>query len=137
MSFSGLKTAVRLLISKLEPLNNQIINDVAASFQYTVGEILSVKTLNSIKIYEEFMGFELPSKTFVISGGVAANRYLGNILQQQAAKLGYEFIAPPPKLCTDNAAMIAYAGLERLQHNLVSSLDFCPRARWTLEEMSS
>jgi N6-L-threonylcarbamoyladenine synthase len=137
MSFSGLKTAVRLLISKLEPLNNQIINDVAASFQYTVGEVLSVKTLNSIKIYEEFMGFKLPSKTFVISGGVAANRYLGNILQQQAGKLGYEFIAPPPKLCTDNAAMIAYAGLERLQNSLTSPLDFCPKARWSLEEMSS
>lgn len=136
MSFSGLKTAVRLLISKLEPLNNQIINDVAASFQYTVGEILSVKTLNAIRMYEEFMGSRLLSKSFVISGGVAANHYLRAILQRQVNNLGYKFIAPPPKLCTDNAAMIAYAGLERLQHNLTSSLDFCPRAKWSLEEMS-
>ena len=136
MSFSGLKTATRLLISKLEPLNKQIINDVAASFQYTVGEILATKTLNSIRIYEEFMGAKLPSsKNFVISGGVAANNYIGATLKEKVSELGYSFIAPPSKLCTDNAAMIAYAGLERLQNNLISPLNFCPRAKWSLEEV--
>lgn len=134
MSFSGLKTAVRLLISKLGPLNDQIINDVSASFQYTVGEILATKTLHGIRMYEEFMGAKLPSKSFVISGGVAANHYLGTILQNRVRSHGYEFMSPPPKLCTDNAAMIAYAGLERLQNNLISPLGFCPKAKWSLEE---
>ncbi|KAJ6644846.1 tRNA N6-adenosine threonylcarbamoyltransferase [Pseudolycoriella hygida] len=136
MSFSGLKTAMRLLIMKLPCLGDQEINDLAASFQYVIGEILSIKMQNSIIMYETFMReVQLKLKTFVISGGVAANNYLQTTLQQQAAKLGYEFVVPPGKLCTDNAAMIAYAGLERLQNNYLSPLNFCPRARWSLEEL--
>ncbi|MCC8416898.1 MAG: tRNA (adenosine(37)-N6)-threonylcarbamoyltransferase complex transferase subunit TsaD [Rickettsia endosymbiont of Gnoriste bilineata] len=136
MSFSGLKTAVRILISKLQPIGEQEINDIAASFQYVVGEILSVKMLNSFKMYEEFISKSaLPKKTCVLAGGVAANGYLKTILKHQAEKQGYVLLVPPAHLCTDNAAMIAYAGLERLQNNLTNSLDFCPRAKWSLEDL--
>ncbi|WP_425361208.1 tRNA (adenosine(37)-N6)-threonylcarbamoyltransferase complex transferase subunit TsaD [Candidatus Tisiphia endosymbiont of Stenodema calcarata] len=136
MSFSGLKTAVRILISKLEPIGDQEINDIAASFQYVVGEILSVKMLNSFRMYEEFIGKSLlPQKTCVLAGGVAANDYLRSILKYQAATQGYALLLPPAHLCTDNAAMIAYAGLERLQNNLTNRLDFCPRAKWSLEDL--
>lgn len=136
MSFSGLKTAVRLLITSLESLTSQDIYDIAASFQHTVGEVLATKTLKAIKMYEEFLGSCLfGEKKIVVAGGVASNQYLRKILQLKAAGQGYEFIAPPMKLCTDNAAMIAYAGLERLEAGLVNNLDFCPRARWSLEEI--
>ncbi len=136
MSFSGLKTAVRILISKLLPIGEKEINDIAASFQYVVGEILVAKMHNSALMYQTFMQeFTLKQKTFVIAGGVAANHYLRTILKAQAEKLGYQFIVPPPQLCTDNAAMIAFAGLERMKNNLSSPLNFCPKARWSLEEL--
>ncbi|XVN42970.1 MAG: tRNA (adenosine(37)-N6)-threonylcarbamoyltransferase complex transferase subunit TsaD [Candidatus Rickettsia vulgarisii] len=134
MSFSGLKTAVQLLIEKLEHIGDQEIGNIAASFQYIVGKILSVKICNSISMYERFINEHdrLKQKTFVMAGGVAANNYLRTILKEQVKNLGYEFVAPPTKLCTDNAAMIAYAGLERLQNNLTSPLNFCPKAKWSL-----
>lgn len=135
MSFSGLKTAVRLLISKLV-ISEKEINDIAASFQYVVGEILSKKMTNAFKMYEELISDKaLESKTIVIAGGVAANQYLKDKLTTQASSYGYELVAPPINLCTDNAAMIAYAGLERLENNLINSNNFCPRARWSLEEL--
>lgn len=136
MSFSGLKTAVKLLITGLGSLTDQNIYDVAASFQCSVGMVLAKKLLVAIKMYEIFLAGNLSGqKNLVIAGGVAANQYLRDILQAQAATQGYVLTAPPPSLCTDNAAMIAYVGLERLASGLVSSLDFCPRARWSLEEI--
>jgi N6-L-threonylcarbamoyladenine synthase len=136
MSFSGLKTAVRSLVIKLtdnsaRSLEEQEINDISASFQYSVGEVLSHKIGKAISLYEKLAN----KATFVISGGVAANNYLRSILSDKAASLGYNFIAPPIKLCTDNAAMIAYAGLERLEAGLVSPLNFCPRSCWSLEDI--
>jgi N6-L-threonylcarbamoyladenine synthase len=139
MSFSGLKTAVRSLIIKLthnidnsiRPLDEQEINDISASFQYSIGEVLSNKMGKAINIYERLAD----EATFVISGGVAANHYLRTILGDKAASLGYNFIAPPTNLCTDNAAMVAYAGVERLEAGLLSPLNFCPRASWSLEDI--
>ncbi len=173
MSFSGLKTAVRSLIIKLKKIGETEINDIAASFQYTIGEILTIKTLEAIKVYEKiiaeyslysndlsnwnikqgvsersldklgeyvnspkFYGADLEEqKSIVIAGGVAANGYLRTLLTKQLAEYGYQLIAPPTQLCTDNAAMIAYAGLERFNNNLFSPLNFCPRARWSLEDL--
>ncbi|WP_422229258.1 tRNA (adenosine(37)-N6)-threonylcarbamoyltransferase complex transferase subunit TsaD [Rickettsia endosymbiont of Halotydeus destructor] len=174
MSFSGLKTAVRTLIIKLKNISDLEINNIAASFQYTIGEILTIKTLEAIKVYEKIiaedsysndllnlnvkqgvnerslylLGEHLNSpqscganlekhKNIVIAGGVAANGYLRQLLTEQLAKYDYELIAPPIKLCTDNAAMIAYAGLERFNNNLFSPVNFCPRARWSLEELEN
>ncbi len=134
MSFSGLKTSVSLLIAKIgNNIQNQEINDVCASFQYTIGEILSIKMLRAIELYEQSVNN--CQKSVVIAGGVAANLYLRNKLNDIASKCGYKLISPPLKLCTDNAAMIAYAGLERLNRGLTSTLDFSPRARWSLEEI--
>lgn len=133
MSFSGLKTAVRTLIMNLQEINDDIINDIAASFQFTIGEILSSKILEAIKCYEQIIN--VSSKNIVIAGGVAANRYLQQILSKCAAIHGYELTCPPVNLCTDNAAMIAYVGLERYNSRLFNSLNFCPRAKWSLEEI--
>lgn len=129
MSFSGLKTAVKLLINKLGKIDSKCENDIAASFQYTIGEILNKKSISAIKMYEK----RYNNKVFVISGGVAANQYLRNVIREAIAHLGYQLIAPPIKFCTDNAAMIAYAGVERLQNGWTNTLDFCPKARWSLD----
>jgi N6-L-threonylcarbamoyladenine synthase len=70
----------------------------------------------------------------VVAGGVAANAYLRARLETVAAENGAQLIAPPPRLCTDNGAMIAWAGVERLRAGLTDSLDFAPRPRWPLED---
>ncbi|HJD56330.1 MAG TPA: tRNA (adenosine(37)-N6)-threonylcarbamoyltransferase complex transferase subunit TsaD [Rickettsia endosymbiont of Pyrocoelia pectoralis] len=133
MSFSGLKTAVRTLIMNLQEINDTVINDISASFQFTIGEILSSKILNAIKSYEQII--DNRNKNIVIAGGVAANKYLQEILSNCTTAHGYKLIYPPTRLCTDNAAMIAYVGLERYNSGLFTPLNFCPKARWSLEEI--
>lgn len=133
MSFSGLKTAVRLLISKIGKLSEQDTYDIAASFQYTAAEILSIKSLKAIEAYEVLS--PKPLYNLVVAGGVASNQYIRRKIQQKVSEKSYNLIAPPIKLCTDNAAMIAYAGLERFEANLINDLNFCPKARWGLEEI--
>ena len=72
----------------------------------------------------------------MVAGGVAANAHLRAVLAALAAEENFRFVAPPPDLCTDNAAMIAWAGIERLQQNLTDTLDFAPRPRWPLEDLA-
>ena len=72
-------------------------------------------------------------RTLVVAGGVAANQALRARLAAVASRAGFACIAPPPKLCTDNGAMIAWAGLERLKLGLADALDFAPRPRWPLD----
>lgn len=134
MSFSGLKTAVRQLVERQDALTEKVVADICAAFQYTVGEILAVKLTYAIEMFLSYAG---DHHSFVIAGGVAANLYLRERLETIAVEKGFELIAPPVALCTDNAAMIAHAGLERLQLGLVDDLGFCPRARWSLEELRS
>lgn len=131
MSFSGLKTSVNQLIKSIGELDNSHINDIAASFQYTIAQVLSTKTLRATEIFAEISN----AKNIVIAGGVAANQYLKEYISAKISVLGYSLITPPISLCTDNAAMIAYAGVERYSAKLFNSLDFCPRARWSLEEI--
>jgi N6-L-threonylcarbamoyladenine synthase len=131
MSFSGLKTAVRLEIEKLGEIHQQDIADVAASFQQVVAEIICKKTKYAIDQYEELY----QGKTIVVSGGVAANLVLRKSMQELSASCGYNFVAPPIKLCTDNAVMIAFAGLSRFKDGKIDHVDFRPRARWSLEEL--
>lgn len=132
-SFSGLKTAVRLSLRSMASHENDLTDaqraDVAASFQHTVIEILKERTTQAIRMAKA-QGFDgLP---LVVAGGVAANQAIGGALQALAAGYGMGYVAPPPALCTDNAAMIAWAGLERFRLGLTDGLDTEPRARWPL-----
>lgn len=139
MSFSGLKTAVRKVISEKE-ISDQFTWDICASFQYTVAEILAARSINAIKMFEDCClkhGVGVPnSKQFILSGGVAANMFLRSRLEIAIAGQGFSLIAPPLKLCTDNGAMIAWAGVERFALGLVDSTSFCPRAKWSLADLS-
>ena len=130
-SFSGLKNAVRLLVESLpKPLSDKDIADVAAGFQAAVAQSMADRTRRAIELFTRQWPL---GKHLVVAGGVAANSALRAELTTLAAKAGLTFIAPPLKLCTDNAAMIAWAGVERFRLGLVDSLDFAPRPRWPLD----
>ena len=131
MSFSGLKTAVRMAIEQLGSLSEQDICDVAASFQKVVSNIIYKKTKYAINEYEK----TADGKILVVAGGVAANIALRSTLGLVAKECLYHFVAPPIKLCTDNAAMIAFAGLERFNAGIINDVGFKPRARWSLEDL--
>jgi N6-L-threonylcarbamoyladenine synthase len=124
-SFSGLKTAVRLVVEKLPPNDAQAIADLCASFQRTVGDVLVDRCGNALA--------SSSMTTLVVAGGVAANQYLRGRLEELAASHGARLVAPPMSLCTDNAAMIAWAGIERLRLGRIDGLDFAPRPRWPLD----
>ena len=131
-SFSGLKTAVRHAVAALPPgsLSERDTTDLCASFQAAVGDVLADRTANAAAAFRE----RCPGgETLVIAGGVAANGALRARLAQVATDQGLTLIAPPPELCTDNAAMIAWTGIERLRLGLTDSLDASPRARWPLD----
>ena len=132
MSFSGLKTAIRYLVQDRQPLSQQEVHDFCASFQFTVSMILAKRAENAIKSFKK----NNIGANFVVSGGVASNLYIRNALSRVAQEHDFNFIAPPIHLCTDNAAMIAWVGVESLQHGITNALDFCPRARWNLEELT-
>lgn len=137
MSFSGLKTSVRKIIldekEKLGILSESFIHDICASFQNIIAEILKDRMANAIKLYEQ----ESSNKIFVISGGVAANKYLNLAIKEYLDNIDYKIFSPPLKLCTDNAAMIAWAGYENWSRGNISNLNFCPKARWSLEDIKS
>ncbi|KJV55383.1 tRNA threonylcarbamoyl adenosine modification protein YgjD [Orientia chuto str. Dubai] len=137
LSFSGLKTAVKQLIFSIDSLSEQVIYDICASFQYTVVQILKHRSINAIKLFESCCNSNSKinkKKYFVISGGVAANQYLRQEIFDLASAYGYYGVAPPSNLCTDNGAMIAWAGIERFHSNLLNS-DFIPRAKWCVEHL--
>ena len=131
-SFSGLKTAVRHAIAALPPgpLAAADIADICASFQAAAGDVLIDRTTHAL---DQVLGLHPETRTLVVAGGVAANGYLRRRLQDLCAGRGITFTAPPPALCTDNAAMIAWAGVERLRLGLTDGLDFSPRPRWPLD----
>jgi tRNA N6-adenosine threonylcarbamoyltransferase len=129
-SFSGLKTAVRRLAIEHDPLEPRDQADLAASVELAICEALCDRTANAIAWFRR----NLPEgRSLVVAGGVAANTRLRHRLAALAASAGLDFLAPPPALCTDNAAMVAWAGLERLRLGLVDGLDAAPRPRWPLD----
>ena len=136
MSFSGLKTAVKMQVDALGAVKIKDIHDIAASFQEAICDILVIKTKFAIKQYEELGNKLSSSKQLIVSGGAAANKRIRAKLDGLCQSIGYNFVAPPIKLCTDNAVMIAFAGLERLRNGIINDMSFCPRARWSLEELS-
>ncbi|MFK7901923.1 MAG: tRNA (adenosine(37)-N6)-threonylcarbamoyltransferase complex transferase subunit TsaD [Nitratireductor sp.] len=132
-SFSGLKTAVRKAAQENAPLSNQDIADICASFQQAVVDVLSNRTKKMIAKFNETHK-NLETKNLVVAGGVAANQKIKQTLEQTCKAHGYNLITPPAHLCTDNAAMIAWAGVEHFEVSTPSSLNVAPRSRWPLDE---
>jgi N6-L-threonylcarbamoyladenine synthase len=129
-SLSGLKTAVRNEASRITPLEQQDIADLCASFQAAVLESTADRLTVGLKLFREQFG---PPRALVAAGGVAANKAIRGALQDVAAKAETTLIIPPPALCTDNGAMIAWAGAERMALGLTDSMEAPPRARWLLD----
>ena len=121
-SFAGLKSAVQRAVAS----GDHRPADIAASFQQAVADCLADRTALALGISD--------APTLVVAGGVAANRAIGERLAALAADRGRAFSVPPSWLCTDNAAMIAWAGAERLAAGLTDGYDAPARARWPLDE---
>lgn len=130
-SLSGLKTAVRNEASRMTPLQQQDIDDLCAGFQAAVLDSMADRLRVGLRLFAEQFG---APTALVAAGGVAANQALRAALQEVAAQAGTELVMPPPALCTDNGAMIAWAGAERLALGLTDALGAPPRARWRLDE---
>ncbi|NRP69436.1 tRNA N6-adenosine threonylcarbamoyltransferase [Ensifer psoraleae] len=135
-SFSGLKTAVRQAAQSLEPVTEQDVADICASFQRAISRTLKDRVGRGLKRFKaEFA--TVPEPALVVAGGVAANQELRATLQDLCDANGFRFVAPPLQLCTDNAAMIAWAGAERLAAGLeADGLDVAPRSRWPLDSQA-
>lgn len=135
-SFSGLKTAVRQTATEIAPLSDQDVADICASFQEAVADTLSDRVRRSLERFkQEFPDHQSPA--LIVAGGVAANKTLREALETLCKMHGFSFIAPPHELCTDNAAMIAWAGAERAASKAADSLAIAPRSRWPLDEKSA
>jgi N6-L-threonylcarbamoyladenine synthase len=132
-SLSGLKTALRLEAEKIAPLNDADVADLCASFQQAVGEVVADRLRAGLRIFRERVG---TPTALVCAGGVAANQAIRKVLHRVAFEVGVSLVAPPPALCTDNGAMIAWAGAERLALGLTDTLATAPRARWPLQEVT-
>jgi len=132
MSFSGLKTALLrardALVAAQGGITVQDRRDLCAGFQAAVAEVLAVKTARALALLDR------PPLALCVAGGVAANRAVRAGLETVAAAAGVPFLAPPLRLCTDNAAMIAWAGIEHLRAGLPVTADFVARPRWPLDE---
>jgi N6-L-threonylcarbamoyladenine synthase len=128
-SFSGLKTAVLRAAQSVAPLTDDIRADLAASFQAAVGDVLCDRAAMAMRKFAQMHG----PAPFVVAGGVAANATLRAALAKTAETHGFSPSFPPLSLCTDNGAMIAWAGIERLARGLTDGLGTVPRARWPLD----
>lgn len=129
-SFSGLKTALAETVRRAGSLDDRSRADLAASLQAAIVDCLLDRTAQAAALFIARHG---GGHALVAAGGVAANGALRPRLTQLAAESNLRFVAPPPALCTDNAAMIGWAGIERLKLGLVDALDFAPRPRWPLD----
>ena len=133
-SFSGLKTAVRQAAESIAPVSGEDIADICASFQRAISRTLDDRIGRGLlRFLTEFPQSDgLPA--LVVAGGVAANKELRRTLQVLCDRHGFRFVAPPHHLCTDNAVMIAWAGLERMALGMPADpLDVQPRSRWPLD----
>jgi N6-L-threonylcarbamoyladenine synthase len=131
-SLAGLKTALRHAALERAPLGEQDVADLCASFQEAVADIIADRTARAFEIYQQRLGPQA-QKALVVAGGVAANQRLKAALEETARAHGFRLIVPPPALCTDNAAMIAWAGAMRLARGMVDDLGAPARARWPLD----
>ena len=129
-SFSGLKTAVRLAVAKSGTPSASDVADLCASFQAAVVDVLIDRARVGLRLFREQGG---PPTAFVTGGGVAANGTIRRALARFCAESGLRLVVPPPELCTDNGAMIAWAGLERVALGLTDGWDAPARPRWPLD----
>ena len=131
-SFSGLKTAVRREVEKIgNVINQQDMYDLAASFQRALCDSIMDRMSHAMDLYLE----QYPDRShmLVVAGGVAANGVLKSSLKQLCQQKNFAMTIPPPDLCTDNGAMIAWVGVERLRRGMIDGLDIAARARWPLD----
>ncbi|RWR33198.1 tRNA (adenosine(37)-N6)-threonylcarbamoyltransferase complex transferase subunit TsaD [Sinirhodobacter populi] len=135
MSFSGLKTALLRArdgaMAARGGLTRQDRADLCAGFQAAVCDVLAEKTRRALS---EYLALSPAEPAIAVAGGVAANKAIRARLEQVAAGMGVRFAAPPLRLCTDNAAMIAYAGLRRFQLGHRDGMDLSARPRWPLDQ---
>jgi N6-L-threonylcarbamoyladenine synthase len=130
-SFSGLKTAAAQEVARHRTgaLPVELAADLAAGFQRAVVDVMADRARHPMAM--------APAATLlVVAGGVAANGAIRAALAVAAASRGVTLVAPPVRLCTDNAVMVAWAGIERLRLGLADTLDFAPRPRWPLDEIA-
>ena len=136
-SFSGLKTAVRQAAEAIAPVSEADVSDICASFQAAIVATLEDRLSRALERFRQQCPGEA-APTLVVAGGVAANGAIRAMLDRLCAGTGFRFVAPPPHLCTDNAAMIAWAGAERLALGMPADpLTFAPRSRWPLDMRSA
>ncbi len=129
-SFSGLKTAVRLEAERIAPLSGADVADLCASFQAAVIDTLVDRLRAALRVFGERLG---ACHTLVVAGGVAANAAIRRALTRFCGESGLRLVVPPIPLCTDNGAMIAWAGIERLMLGLHDDMTFAARPRWPLD----
>ncbi len=137
MSFSGLKTAVLrardALVAEKGGLTEQDRNDLCAGFQAAVRDVLAEKSRRALHIYLQ----EAPSApAFAVAGGVAANMAIRGTLETVSEEIDCAFLAPPLRFCTDNAAMIAWAGIEAFRSGARDDMTLSARPRWPLDTQS-
>jgi N6-L-threonylcarbamoyladenine synthase len=133
-SLSGLKTALRLEAESIAPLSDQDVADLCASFQQAVVDVVLDRLRAGLRLFRARYG---APTALVAAGGVAANQAIRKVLHRLAFEIGTVLVAPPLELCTDNGAMIAWAGAERLALGMSDSLEVAPRARWPLDEIAA
>jgi len=136
-SFSGLKTAVRMAVDALPEgdLQREDVAALCAAFQASVARVIADRCRNAMALFRESYRDHIGSQpALVVAGGVAANQAIRIALEEEAEHAGMHFCAPPLKLCSDNAAMIAWAGVERLRAGMADGLDFKARPRWPLDQ---
>ena len=131
-SFAGLKTALRQQALARVPLQAQDVADLCAEFQAAVADSVVDRVERAIALSSRCLGPGV-GRHLVVAGGVAANQALSAALARTAAARGLRLSVPPAQLCSDNAAMVAWAGAERLARGLSDGLEFEVRARWPLD----
>jgi N6-L-threonylcarbamoyladenine synthase len=134
-SLSGLKTAVRMEAGKRSPLNGADVADLCASFQAAVVDVVIDRMRVALRGFRDAAG-EAP-RALVVAGGVGANGAIRAALSRLSSEVGVKLVAPPPALCADNGAMIAWTGIERLTLGLADPFDVAPRPRWPLDQTSA